>query len=262
MKRKSLILFIFIISMFMIFPYGVKADDDCNIKISTDDTGWNVTAICESPIKSYGVFELAEFDVWNVEKQVEEKAIKEIEIYNAELTGDEKMLGFSNDRIDSNKLTSKDSYLFVEIELKSGKKKRSQNFKIDKNKNVVDDNGDIIDKHEESNNSNNNVSCNDELIEKVVVIISFVLKLIQIAVPIILIIMSSIDLVKAIVAGKEEEIKKSEISAVRRLIAAVIVFLVPFIISTLLGFIGAKTWADCWNANKDKKISDVVDNFK
>lgn len=48
----------------------------------------------------------------------------------------------------------------------------------------------------------------------------------QIVVPVLLIIFGMIDLIKAIVAGKEDEIKKHQMTFIRRLITAVLVFFV------------------------------------
>ena len=67
--------------------------------------------------------------------------------------------------------------------------------------------------------------------------IGIILDIIKIAVPIILIIMGSIDFAKAIVAGKDDEIKKSQSTFIKRVIAAVIVFFVPTIVGLLLSLI-------------------------
>ena len=56
----------------------------------------------------------------------------------------------------------------------------------------------------------------------------------QIVVPVLLIIFGSIDLVKAIVAGKEDEIKKCQMTLVRRLITAVLVFFVFAVVKILV----------------------------
>ncbi len=98
-----------------------------------------------------------------------------------------------------------------------------------------------------------NFNCTTQL-EGVIAIAGFVLKVIQYAAPIILIIWGSIDLIRAITAGKEEEIKKKQGILIKRAIAAVILFFVPLLVSTLLGLIGSTDWRSCWNANKDKPL--------
>ena len=50
--------------------------------------------------------------------------------------------------------------------------------------------------------------------------------IIQILVPVLLVLFCSIDLVKAVVAGKEDDIKKNQTVLIKRLIAAVLVFFV------------------------------------
>ena len=85
----------------------------------------------------------------------------------------------------------------------------------------------------------------------------FVLKVIQYAVPIILIIIGSIDLMKSVMAGKEDDIKKNQKTLIKRAISALLVFLVPMIVSILLGLIGSDDWKECWNAYKNAGIVNV-----
>ena len=72
-------------------------------------------------------------------------------------------------------------------------------------------------------------------------IVKTILTIIQIAVPILLIIMGSLDLMKAVMAGKEDEIKKAQGTFVKRAIAAVIVFFIPLIVSIVMGLIEIDT---------------------
>ena len=85
----------------------------------------------------------------------------------------------------------------------------------------------------------------------------FILQVIQYAAPIILIIWGSIDLVRAITAGKEEEIKKKQGILIKRAIAAVILFFVPLLVSTLLGLIGSTEWKNCWKTNWKNGIPKI-----
>ncbi len=75
--------------------------------------------------------------------------------------------------------------------------------------------------------------------ESVPNLVSMVVKVIHIAVPVLLVVMGSIDLVKGIMAQKEDEIKKGQQTFVKRLIVAVIVFfviaIVKFVISAVAG---------------------------
>ncbi len=91
-----------------------------------------------------------------------------------------------------------------------------------------------------------------------------VLTIIQIAVPIILIIIGSIDLMKAVMAGKEDEIKKAQGTFIKRAIAAVIVFFIPLIVNIVLGLLPVENgleasdgtdlnYKKCWDLGVDKK---------
>lgn len=101
-------------------------------------------------------------------------------------------------------------------------------------------------------------NCNE--IAPIIGIAGFALKAIQYVAPVLLILWGSIDLVKSIIQGKEDDIKKSQKVLIKRIISAVLLFLLPMLVSTLLGLIGAKEWKDCWSKNKDKGITLDVDN--
>ena len=84
-----------------------------------------------------------------------------------------------------------------------------------------------------------------------------VLPIIQIGIPIILIIMGSVDLGKAVLSSDDKEIKGAVNKLVKRAIAAVAVFFVATIVTIIMGMFGrSKTtgdvegtgsWADCWD---------------
>ena len=77
----------------------------------------------------------------------------------------------------------------------------------------------------------------------------YIVKVIQIVVPIALIIWGSIDLLKSIISGDEKKISAARKPFIQRLISAVIVFLLPWIVNTLIGFAseeGNAGWKECW----------------
>lgn len=79
-------------------------------------------------------------------------------------------------------------------------------------------------------------------------IVSMVVLIIQIGIPIILVIFGMLDLGKAVMAQKEDEIKKGQQTFIKRLIAAAIVFFVIAVVKLLVNVIagaGANTYADC-----------------
>lgn len=77
----------------------------------------------------------------------------------------------------------------------------------------------------------------DEMIPKLV---STAVDLIKIVVPILLVVFGMLDLGKAVMAQKEDEIKKGQQTFVKRLIAAVIVFLVVFVVEIALGLVAPR----------------------
>ena len=71
-------------------------------------------------------------------------------------------------------------------------------------------------------------------------VVSLVIKAIWIVVPILLVIFGLLDLAKAVVAQKEDEIKKGQQTLVKRVIAAIIVFFVIFIVQTIIRFVSGE----------------------
>lgn len=68
-------------------------------------------------------------------------------------------------------------------------------------------------------------------------IISAIITLIKIAVPILLVIYGMLDLGKAVMSQKEDEIKKGQQTFLKRLVAAALVFLVIFITQFIINII-------------------------
>lgn len=96
--------------------------------------------------------------------------------------------------------------------------------------------------------------CDD--LKPIIIFVKAILKIIQIGIPIILIVMGSIDLGKAVLSSDDKEIKGATGKLIKRAIAAVAVFFVGTIVSLLMGlFAGTgidddstdtETWSDCW----------------
>ena len=80
-------------------------------------------------------------------------------------------------------------------------------------------------------------------------LISTIITIVQIAVPILLIVFGMLDLAKAVIAAKEDEIKKGQQTFIKRLIAGAIVFFVILIVQTLVRFLsnGSNTVMQCFN---------------
>ncbi|MDD3048870.1 MAG: hypothetical protein PHQ89_02635 [Bacilli bacterium] len=93
--------------------------------------------------------------------------------------------------------------------------------------------------------------CAGEGWTKVLNLIGDIFKLIQIFIPILLIIIGSVDLGKAVISSDEKAIKESQGMLVKRVIAAVLVFFVSAIVSIVMGLIGESAYENCWNKIND-----------
>ena len=69
---------------------------------------------------------------------------------------------------------------------------------------------------------------------KIAYTIAFIVKAIQVVVPMLLIIWGMLDLGKAVMAQKEDEIKKGQNTFIKRLIAAIIVFFIISIVKLVI----------------------------
>ena len=92
----------------------------------------------------------------------------------------------------------------------------------------------------------------DNLKPVIKLVASFV-KLIQFGVPIMLIIFGMIDLGKAVISSKEDEMKKAQGTLLKRFIYAVAVFLVVTLVTVVMGMVGeagaggdTTSWSNCW----------------
>lgn len=83
--------------------------------------------------------------------------------------------------------------------------------------------------------------CTSEAGYRLFGIAGYALNIIQIAVPIILIIMGTIDLVRALVAQKNDQMKKAQSVLMKRLIIGVIIFFVPMAIKFVVSMLGDNT---------------------
>lgn len=72
---------------------------------------------------------------------------------------------------------------------------------------------------------------------QIINIVHLIYLFIQIAVPIVLVIFGMMDLFKAVIAQKEDEIKKGQQMFIKRLIAAIIVFLVFALVNVVISLV-------------------------
>lgn len=98
-------------------------------------------------------------------------------------------------------------------------------------------------------------SCQD--LAPVIKFIKAILQIIQLGIPIILIVMGSIDLGKAVLSSDDKEIKGATSKLIKRAIAAVAVFFVTTIVTLLMNLFassganeevqGTASWKTCWD---------------
>ena len=92
--------------------------------------------------------------------------------------------------------------------------------------------------------------CNDYMMP-IAKLIKIVIDFIKFGIPVVLVIFGMIDLGKAVMAGKEDEMKKAQGTLIKRVIYAVAIFLVVFIVQLVMQIVsdaGAGTepgWYDC-----------------
>ncbi|MGN1311610.1 MAG: hypothetical protein ACI4U4_01195 [Bacilli bacterium] len=85
-------------------------------------------------------------------------------------------------------------------------------------------------------------------------VVGTVINIIWIGVPILLIVLGSIDLGKAVISSKEDEVKKAKKALLNRIIYAVLVFCVVWIVGIVMDAISSigiegtdtTTWRTCW----------------
>lgn len=117
------------------------------------------------------------------------------------------------------------------------------------------------------------VPCEDD-IKVVVSAVHFVFTLIQWAIPLVLVVLGTIDMFKAMASGDEKKTKEAQKTFIRRLIYAVVAFLLPFIISLTFTFVGKAVQSDtaqegkqtttnffeCWNGSAGSESTEDTGN--
>ena len=97
--------------------------------------------------------------------------------------------------------------------------------------------------------------CGDQDLLTILGVVQAALNVVKFAIPIILIVLGIVDLSKAVVASDEKKTKEAQKMFTTRLIYAVVIFLIPTVVSLLFnllpdGVFGSGmdgyTWKDCW----------------
>lgn len=97
-------------------------------------------------------------------------------------------------------------------------------------------------------NTYKKVQCGDLQIPYIVAqTTSMIITILKFIVPIIIVILGSLDLLKAVIAQKEDEIKKGQQIFIRRLIVGVFVFLVFALVQVVIGLVAPNNQENMWN---------------
>ena len=64
-----------------------------------------------------------------------------------------------------------------------------------------------------------------------------VITVLKIAIPVLIVLLAAIDLGKAVISSKEDEMKKATNSLIRRFIAGVLIFFLPTIVTVVFGLV-------------------------
>ena len=89
--------------------------------------------------------------------------------------------------------------------------------------------------------------------------VKLVLRILQIAVPIGLILFGTIDMAKAVIAGDEKKMKEAQTPFIKRIVSAIIVFLIPYIVSVVVGLVTSNgDYKGCWDAAEKAQSFDVM----
>lgn len=84
-----------------------------------------------------------------------------------------------------------------------------------------------------------------------------VMPIFQIGIPILLILFGSIDLGKAVMSSDDKEIKGATSKLIKRIIMAVVIFFIPFIVNLVMSIVANNSegeaasstdWTACWNS--------------
>lgn len=99
-------------------------------------------------------------------------------------------------------------------------------------------------------------ACGD-LLPILTVIRRGVFPLLQIGIPVILVILGTVDLAKAVISSDDKEVKAAQSRLIKRILYAAVIFFMTTIVSLVMNIIatssggsditGVRDWRDCWD---------------
>lgn len=94
-------------------------------------------------------------------------------------------------------------------------------------------------------NRSNEISSITEVGE-IVALVGKIVSIFQIAIPIILVVMGLVSLGKAVVASKDDEVKKATSGLIKKIIMAAAIFFIIAIVKLVLTLVGGQDMDACW----------------
>lgn len=94
-------------------------------------------------------------------------------------------------------------------------------------------------------------------LSQIIILLGNIIRLLKWIIPMGLILFGLLDLGKAVIAGKEDEMKKAQGTLIKRVVYAVAIFLVVTIVWFIMGMVGNTEWKTCWNMYVDTNSSEV-----
>lgn len=101
--------------------------------------------------------------------------------------------------------------------------------------------------------------CSEEIKEVFKIVIT-VLEVIKFIVPVLLIVLCTVDIFKLIVSKKEDDIKKLRKGIIMKIIYCVLIYLIPFLVPFILSLINNilpmnydDSWKICWDSVKNQE---------
>lgn len=103
-------------------------------------------------------------------------------------------------------------------------------------------------------------------------ILRIVIRLLQFSVPLILLVLGTIDMIKAVTSNDDKAAKTSLDTFIKRLMYGVLVFLAPFLVRLVLNLLNdnilknsdvdSMNWLGCWNEAMNKTLDSTCKNYK
>ena len=100
--------------------------------------------------------------------------------------------------------------------------------------------------------------CNDA--EDIIVLVGKIVSIFQIAIPILLVVLGLVSLGKAVVASKDDEVKKATTGLVKKIVLAAAIFFIVTIVKMVVSLVGGDKMEHCWEVINNPWDSSSWDN--